>query len=228
MLGEEKIDSLIKRLQNIERDYKPAALATSFSAEDMLLTDFIVKHAPEIGVFTLDTGRLPEETYALMQQTHERYDGVVEVFAPDSAVLAEYLQTQGPNAFYNSVEQRKHCCSIRKLEPLKRALATRTAWLTGLRKEQSVTRSDIQYMDWDETHGIPKFNPLLEWGEQDVLAYIRRFEVPCNSLYEQGYTSIGCAPCTRAITVGEDIRAGRWWWENPETKECGLHVLASE
>lgn len=227
MLGEEKIDSLIKLLQNIEQDYEPAALATSFSVEDMLLTDVIAKHAPGIGIFTLDTGRLPAATYTLMQQTHERYGGVVEVFAPDCSVLAEYVQAQGPNAFYSSVEQRKQCCSIRKLEPLKRALSSRAAWLTGLRKEQSVTRSDIQCMEWDDMHGIPKFNPLLDWSEQDVLAYIRRFEVPTNSLYEQGYSSIGCAPCTRAITVGEDIRAGRWWWENPETKECGLHVKAS-
>jgi len=136
------------------------------------------------------------------------------------------VQAQGPNAFYNSVEQRKQCCAMRKLVPLKRALSTREAWITGLRREQSVTRTDLQRMEWDAAHGIPKFNPLLEWSEQEVWDYIREHDVPFNELHAKGYPSIGCAPCTRAITDNEDIRAGRWWWENPETKECGLHVRA--
>ncbi len=224
MLYEKKIESLVSLLGNIERDYEPVALASSFSIEDMLLTDVIVRHAPGIGIFTLDTGRLPAETYALMQETHEKYGAVVEVYSPDCAVLAEYVQGQGPNAFYNGVDQRKQCCTMRKLEPLKRALDSRAAWITGLRREQSVTRADVQRMEWDEAHGMPKFNPLLDWTEQEVWAYIRAFEVPFNALHEQGYPSIGCAPCTRAIAEGEDVRAGRWWWENPETKECGLHV----
>jgi len=221
-----KVKSVISLLNNIQRDYAPAALASSFSIEDMLLTDIIRKHAPEIDVFTLDTGRLPAETYDLMQKTHERYGAVVEVYAPDCSVLAEYVQAQGPNAFYNSVEQRKQCCAMRKLIPLKRALSTREAWITGLRKEQSVTRTDLQRMEWDAAHGIPKFNPLLEWSEDEVWNYIRENDVPYNALHAKGYPSIGCAPCTRAITDNEDIRAGRWWWENPETKECGLHVRA--
>ncbi|HEC18263.1 MAG TPA: phosphoadenylyl-sulfate reductase [Gammaproteobacteria bacterium] len=224
MLETKKVASVISLLNNIQRDYAPAALATSFSIEDMVLLDVISKHAPEIGVFTLDTGRLPAETYDLMQRTHERYGAVVEVYAPDCSVLAEYVQAQGPNAFYNSVEQRKQCCAMRKLVPLKRALSNREAWITGLRREQSVTRNDIQRMEWDAVHGIPKFNPLLDWSEDEVWAYIRENDVPFNELYTQGYTSIGCAPCTRAITEQEDIRAGRWWWESPETKECGLHV----
>lgn len=224
MLEEKKIESLIGLLQNIERDYEPAALASSFSIEDMVLTDLITRHAPGIGIFTLDTGRLPGETYALMQETHDKYGGVVDVYSPDCGVLAEYVQAHGPNAFYNSVERRKECCRMRKLEPLKRALDGRAAWITGLRREQSVTRTDIQRMEWDPVHGIPKFNPLLDWSEQEVWAYIHRYDIPYNALHEQGYPSIGCAPCTRAVNEGEDIRAGRWWWENPETKECGLHV----
>ncbi len=227
MLQEKKIDTLIGLLQNIERDYEPAALASSFSVEDMLLTDVITRHASGIGIFTLDTGRLPGETYALMQATHEKYGGVVDVYSPDCGVLAEFVQAHGPNAFYDSVERRKECCRMRKLEPLKRALDGRAAWITGLRREQSVTRSDIQRMEWDPAHGIPKFNPLLDWSEQEVWAYIHRYDIPYNALHEQGYPSIGCAPCTRAVGEGEDIRAGRWWWENPETKECGLHVKSS-
>ncbi len=224
MLSENKIESLVDLLKDIERDYTPAALASSFSIEDMVLTDAIVRHTPGINIFTLDTGRLPAETYVLMQKTHQKYDGVVGVYSPDCGVLAEFIQAYGPNAFYDSVERRKECCRIRKLEPLKRALDERAAWITGLRKEQSVTRTDTQHKEWDEAHGIPKFNPLLDWTEQEVWAYIRRYDVPFNELHEKGYPSIGCAPCTRAVAEGEDIRAGRWWWENPETKECGLHV----
>lgn len=226
MSANKKLKSVISLLNNIQRDYAPAALASSFSIEDMLLTDIIQKYAPEINVFTLDTGRLPAETYDLMQRAYERYGAVVEVYAPDCSVLAEYVQAQGPNAFYNSVEQRKQCCAMRKLVPLKRALSTREAWITGLRKEQSVTRTELQRMEWDATHGIPKFNPLLDWSEQEVWDYVREHDVPFNELHAKGYPSIGCAPCTRAITDNEDIRAGRWWWENPETKECGLHVRA--
>jgi len=224
MLSENKIESLVDLLKDIERNYESAALASSFSIEDMVLTDAIVRHTPGIDIFTLDTGRLPAETYVLMQKTHQKYDGVVGVYAPDCGVLAEFVQAYGPNAFYDSVEQRKECCRIRKLEPLERALDGRAAWITGLRKEQSVTRTDTQHKEWDEAHGIPKFNPLLDWTEQEVWAYIRRYDVPFNELHEKGYPSIGCAPCTRTVAAGEDIRAGRWWWENPETKECGLHV----
>ena len=224
MLSEKKIESLVELLQEIERDYESPALASSFSIEDMVLTDAISRHTPGVDIFTLDTGRLPSETYVLMQKTHDKYGSVVDVYAPDCGVLAEYVQAHGPNAFYDSVEQRKECCRIRKLEPLNRALNGRAAWITGLRREQSVTRTDIQHKEWDEGHGMHKFNPLLDWTEQEVWAYIRSYDVPYNELHEKGYPSIGCAPCTRAVAEGEDIRAGRWWWENPETKECGLHV----
>ena len=224
MLVEEKIDAVVDLLQEIERDYPPVALATSYSVEDMLLTDLVVKHAPGIRIITLDTGRLPDETYNLMHEVRNRYGDVVEIYTPDTEALQSFLRGNGVNAFYHSVDLRKQCCGVRKLEPLRRALAGKQAWVTGLRREQSVTRVEMQIKEHDELHNMPKFNPLLDWSEQEVWAYIRRFEVPYNELHTQGYPSIGCAPCTRAITEGEDVRAGRWWWENPQTKECGLHA----
>lgn len=224
MLAEEKIDAAVALLKEIERDYTPAALATSFGAEDMLLTDLVVKHAPGINIITLDTGRLPAETYKLMQQVRDSYGDVVEIYAPDTVQLQEFVQLNGPNAFYNSVELRKACCGVRKIEPLRLALQGKQAWITGLRHEQSVTRTEMAIKEDDKMFGIPKFNPLLDWTEQEVWAYLRRFEVPYNELHEKGYPSIGCGPCTRAIAPGEDVRAGRWWWESPETKECGLHA----
>lgn len=224
MLSEVKIDAAISLLQEIEQDYSPAALATSFGAEDMLLTHLVVKHAPAIDIISLDTGRLPAETYKLMQQVHDSYGDVVNIFSPNAVQLQEFVQANGPDAFYNSVDLRKSCCGVRKIEPLRRALEGKKAWITGLRREQSVTRTDITIKEDDQMFGIPKFNPLLDWTDQEVWAYLRRFDVPYNELHERGFPSIGCAPCTRAISDGEDIRAGRWWWENPETKECGLHV----
>ncbi len=224
MLAEQKIETLIEFLRDTVAEYHPLALASSFSIEDMVLTDVILSHVPQIEIFTLDTGRLPGETYDLMQHVRERYGNVVRVYTPATASLENFVNEHGPNAFYHSVELRKRCCQIRKLEPLARALAGKAGWITGLRREQSVTRQGIEAREWDELHGIYKFNPLLDWSEQDVWAYIRRFEVPYNKLHDQGYPSIGCAPCTRAVSVGEDIRAGRWWWENPESKECGLHA----
>jgi phosphoadenosine phosphosulfate reductase len=190
----------------------------------MLLTDLVVKHAPGIHIVTLDTGRLPGETYHLMQQVRDRYGDVVDIYAPETEALQSFVRQNGVNAFYQTVDLRKQCCGVRKIEPLRRALAGKQAWITGLRREQSVTRAEMQIKEHDAMFGIPKFNPLLDWSEQEVWAYIRRFEVPYNALHDQGYPSIGCAPCTRAISRGEDVRAGRWWWENPETKECGLHA----
>jgi len=224
MLAEEKIDAVVALLKEIEQEYSPPALASSLSAEDMLLTDLAVKHVPGINIITLDTGRLPAETYVLLQQVRDRYGDVVKIFSPETEKLQEFVQLNGPNAFYNSVELRKSCCGVRKIEPLRRALAGKTAWITGLRREQSVTRIEMQIKEDDQMFGIPKFNPLLDWSEQEVWAYIHRFEVPYNELHNKGYPSIGCAPCTRATSADEDVRAGRWWWETPETKECGLHV----
>lgn len=221
-----KVDAAKQLLEQIAADYSPAILATSYGAEDMVLMDLIAKFAPEIGIFTLDTGRLPKETYELMQQAKQHYDLEVEVYYPDALSLEQFVTHNGPNAFYDSVDMRKQCCGIRKVAPLNRALTGKKAWLTGMRRSQSVTRNELPVSEWDADHELQKFSPLTDWSNGEVWKYIRAFDVPFNDLHNQGYASIGCAPCTRAITPGEDIRAGRWWWENPETKECGLHVKA--
>jgi phosphoadenosine phosphosulfate reductase len=221
-----KIEAVKQVLIEIVADYNPATLASSYGAEDMVLMDMICKFAPEIEIFTLDTGRLPKETYEVMQQAKAHYDREVKVYFPDATDVEDFVTNQGPNAFYDSVELRKQCCGIRKVKPLKRALAGKKAWLTGMRRTQAVTRSELPVSEWDEGFSLQKFSPLTDWSNGDVWAYIRAFDVPYNALHDQGYASIGCAPCTRAISAGEDIRAGRWWWEHPESKECGLHVKA--
>ena len=221
-----KVEAVKQVLTEIAADYNPATLASSYGAEDMVLMDLICKFSPEIEIFTLDTGRLPKETYEVMQQAKARYDREVKVYFPDASDVEDFITHQGPNAFYDSVELRKQCCGIRKVKPLQRALAGKRAWLTGMRRSQAVTRSELPVSERDEDHGLQKFSPLTDWSNGDVWAYLRAFEVPYNALHDQGYASIGCGPCTRAISAGEDIRAGRWWWENPESKECGLHVKA--
>jgi phosphoadenosine phosphosulfate reductase len=223
-----KIDAVKQVLADIAENYTPATLASSYGAEDMVLMDLICKFAPEIEIFTLDTGRLPKETYDVMQEAKAHYNRDVQVYFPDAADVEAYVTENGPNAFYDSVELRKQCCGVRKVAPLKRALAGKKAWLTGMRRSQSVTRSELPVSEWDDTFELQKFSPLSDWSNGDVKAYIKAFEVPYNKLHDQGFVSIGCAPCTRAITPGEDIRAGRWWWENPESKECGLHVKATK
>ena len=223
-----KIEEAKKVLAEIVADNSPATFASSYGAEDMVLMDLICKFAPEIEIFSLDTGRLPEQTYEVMQQAKAHYKRDVQVYYPDATAIAEYVTSNGPNAFYDSVDHRKQCCGIRKVEPLGRALAGKKAWLTGMRKSQAVTRSELPVSEWDEAHGLQKYSPLTDWSNGNVWAYIRAFDVPYNKLHDEGYASIGCAPCTRAITAGEDIRAGRWWWENPESKECGLHVKADK
>jgi phosphoadenosine phosphosulfate reductase len=202
----------------------PAAFSTSFGAEDMVLLDLIHREEIAIEVVTLDTGRLPQETYALMQRVEQVYGRCFETFYPDTAAVQALVRERGINGFYASVENRKACCEVRKVEPLKRALAGRGAWVTGLRAQQSASRADLAARGWDAEFQIEKFNPLHDWSEPQVWDYIRSRDVPYNALHDQHYPSIGCAPCTRAIAVGEDIRAGRWWWENGQTRECGLHV----
>jgi phosphoadenosine phosphosulfate reductase len=215
-------------LTEIAAKHPDAVLANSYGAEDMVLTDLIARLSLPLQVFSLDTGRLPAETYSLMQQVAERYPAVpVKVYFPETAATEAYVNINGINGFYQSVELRKSCCQVRKIEPLKRALAGKTAWITGLRREQSPTRQDLGNQEFDADNGLMKFNPLIEWTEAEVWEYIRSNDVPYNALHDQRYPSIGCAPCTRAITVGEDVRAGRWWWENPESKECGLHIKSS-
>ena len=210
-------------LHRIGSRYASAALASSFGAEDMVLTDLIARNRLAIAIFTLDTGRLPGETYALIDRVREHYGVPIEVYCPDTRAIEVYVRDNGVNAFYHSVELRQSCCAIRKSEPLARALAGRGAWITGQRRAQSVTRSAVEIEEIDPAHAIRKFNPLADWSEDEVWTYVRDNAVPYNPRHDRGYPSIGCAPCTRAILPGEDIRAGRWWWERPEHKECGLH-----
>ena len=223
-----KIDEVKQVLAEIVADNTPATFASSYGAEDMVLMDLICKFAPGIEIFSLDTGRLPAQTYEVMQQAKAHYEREVQVYYPNAEVIASYVTENGPNAFYDSVDLRKQCCGIRKVEPLKRALAGKKAWLTGMRRSQAVTRIELPVSEWDDAHGLQKYSPLTDWSNGNVWAYLRAFDVPYNKLHDEGYASIGCAPCTRAITMGEDIRAGRWWWEDPESKECGLHVKADK
>ena len=219
----ERIAQARRVLAHVEKNHSPAVFSSSFGAEDMVVLDLIARDGLAIGIFTLDTGRLPEETLALIDRVRSRYVLPVDVLSPSPALLEPFVRTHGVNGFYDSVELRKTCCAIRKTEPLARALAGKKAWITGLRREQSITRADVSYYEFDAEHGLAKFNPLIDWSEGDVWAYIRGRDVPYNALHDQGYRSIGCAPCTRAVEPGEDVRAGRWWWESPEHKECGLH-----
>ena len=208
------------------RFYPRLALACSFQAEESVLIDLMHRvRGADFKVFTLDTGRLNQETYDCMDAMRERYGIQIEVFFPDSEGVEKMVRENGLNLFYNSVELRKLCCGVRKVEPLNRALKGVDAWMTGLRREQAVTRADIRMIELDEAHGNSiKINPLVDWSYDDVWNYIRKNSVPYNRLHKQGYPSIGCAPCTRAVKPGEDLRAGRWWWENPNAKECGLHM----
>jgi phosphoadenosine phosphosulfate reductase len=210
-------------LYRIGGRYPSAALASSFGAEDMVLTDLIARHRLPMAIFTLDTGRLPGETLALFDRVREHYGIPIEIYFPEAQAVEAYVRDHGANAFYDSVALRQRCCAIRKSEPLARALAGRAAWITGQRRAQSVTRTAIEVEEIDAAHGIPKFNPLAHWSEGEVWTYIRNHAVPYNPLHDRGYPSVGCAPCTRAILPGEDIRAGRWWWERGDQKECGLH-----
>ncbi len=198
--------------------------SSSLGAEDQVITHLLAGLGLGGAVFTLDTGRLFPETYDLMEKTNARYGLSIRVFFPDSERVEEMVGQKGVNLFYHSIENRKLCCHIRKTEPLRRALKGQEVWITGLRREQSPTRRDLQLFGWDETHGIIKVNPLLEWREKQVWDFIREHQVPYNPLHDEGFPSIGCQPCTRAVQPGEDVRAGRWWWENPDSRECGLHV----
>jgi phosphoadenosine phosphosulfate reductase len=219
-----KIDAAQALLTRIAREYAPVVFANSLGAEDMVLTDLILQNRLPIRIFSLDTGRLPPETYDLMAAAEKHYGARFEVFCPEHAALENFVRTHGVNAFYESVALRQTCCRIRKVEPLARALAGSKAWITGMRAAQSSTRQNLAIQAFDADHGLEKFNPLANWSEPEVWTYIRTRNVPYNPLHDQFYPSIGCAPCTRSLSPGEDIRAGRWWWENPETKECGLHV----
>jgi phosphoadenosine phosphosulfate reductase len=202
-------------------------LSSSLSLEDQVITDMLHRHEKDARILVLDTGRNFQETYDVMQRTMDKFRIRYEVYSPESADIEELVNIQGPNLFYESVENRKLCCEIRKVRPLRRALSTADAWITGLRREQSVTRTLVEPVEWDDNFGIFKLNPLYKWDMKQVKKYIKENEVPYNTLSDRGYLSIGCAPCTRAVHDGEDERAGRWWWETPEKRECGLHIKNS-
>jgi phosphoadenosine phosphosulfate reductase len=198
--------------------------STSFSFEDQVVANEILSNQLPISVFTLDTGRLFAETYSVWSSTNEKYQSNVKAYYPNNQLLETFVQEKGPNAFYESVDNRKQCCYIRKVEPLKRALKGNAVWITGLRAEHSPDRTNLAILEWDETNQVIKYNPLLHWSTEEVRKYIDDNNVPYNPLHDKGFVSIGCAPCTRAIKPGEDFRAGRWWWEDAAKKECGLHV----
>jgi phosphoadenosine phosphosulfate reductase len=200
--------------------------SSSFSFEDQAITHIIASNQLPVKIFTLDTGRLFAETYSVWSSTLARYGVAITAYYPNAAALQEFVAANGPNSFYESVNHRKQCCGIRKVEPLQRALAGNKVWITGLRAGHSADRQDLPLLEWDEANQIIKYHPLLHWTTEEVKAFINAHNIPYNPLHDKGFVSIGCAPCTRAIKPGEDFRAGRWWWEDAANKECGLHVHA--
>lgn len=229
----EQAKELTKQLKNkspeqvlkyfIEKCEQKIGFASSMGAEDQVLTDLICKINKNVNIFTLDTGRLFPETYDLIEKTCDRYGIKIKIIFPDYQKVEKMVQEKGINLFYKSVENRERCCFLRKKEPLKRAFKGLDAWICGLRKEQSITRFNNQLVEWDEQNGLFKINPLIDWTEDMVWDYIKKHNVPYNELHDKQFPSIGCQPCTRAVKPGEDFRAGRWWWEESEKRECGLH-----
>lgn len=215
--AEQIIDAAVARF-----GHERLALASSGGMEDQVLTHLLRARQPRVGIFTIDTGRLPEETYTLLEETAAAYGFTYDILLPDATELSALLR-EGPNAFYRSRELRQRCCHARKVAPLQRKLATLAAWFCGLRREQGVTRAAVQTVEQDAANGVVKLNPLAAWSDATLWEYARIHHVPLHPLHAQGYPSIGCAPCTRAVRPGEEARAGRWWWEAPEQKECGLH-----
>lgn len=216
------IDDMLKYVtQNFKNE---VIFSSSFSYEDQLITHKILINNLPITIFTLDTGRFFPETYSVWNATNEKYNTTIKAYYPDHSLLEKFVEEKGPNSFYESVENRKGCCYIRKVEPLKRALKGNAVWITGLRAEHSADRHDMPQVEWDESNNIIKYHPLLHWTTEEVKQYISENKIPYNSLHDKGFVSIGCEPCTRAIKPGENFRAGRWWWEDSDKKECGLHV----
>lgn len=217
-----KVDTARALLAQAAQDFGNVAYANSLGAEAIVLTDLIWSSNLPIDIFSIDTGRLHPETYALLDRIQRRYGKRVDLFHPDNARVAAYVRQHGLNGFYNGLEQRLSCCEIRKVEPFRRAIAGRKAWVTGVRREQSSTRAQGAAIEWDLSYGLYKLSPLLDWAHEDVWTYIRAHQLPYNPLHDKNYPSIGCEPCTRSIAPGEDSRAGRWWWENSDSRECGL------
>jgi phosphoadenosine phosphosulfate reductase len=223
---EARVQRVRRLLASIEKNHSTSALASSFGAEDMVILDLIARDGLAIEIFTIDTGRLPQQTHDLIAQVRDRYGLQIDVYTPWPGSVDAYVEENGIDGFYEGVEQRKACCNVRKVEPLRRALARKRGWITGLRREQADSRATIEEAARDPAFGIWKFNPLADWSEDDVWSYLHANNVPYNALHKQGYPSIGCEPCTRAIRRGEHPRAGRWWWEQQGArKECGLHEI---
>ena len=218
-----KVAASLALLRQAVLDHGRLAYASSLGAEAMVLTDLIWTQVPEIDIFSIDTGRLPEETLTLLDRLERRYQRRITLYYPDAQAVQDYVRQHGINGFYNSLGERLSCCQIRKVEPFNRAVAGYGGWVTGVRREQSQLRAAAQPVALDPRTGLQKISPLLDWSESDVWSYIRAHQLYYSPLHDRGYPSIGCAPCTRAIEPGADHRAGRWWWENPDSRECGLH-----
>ena len=230
----ERIEEIKNQLQNKSAEdilqylsdlpYDKVVFSSSFGYEDQLISHLIFSKNLKIEVFTLDTGRLFQETYSVFNSTLEKYKQTIKVYYPKTEAVEKLVSEKGPSSFYESLENRKECCFIRKVEPLKRALNGKTIWVTGIRAEQSADRNELEIAEWDEENQLIKIHPLLKWTLEEVKNFINKNRVPYNSLHDKGFESIGCAPCTRAIKIGENSRAGRWWWEQNDKKECGLHL----
>ena len=219
---EQKALATREALQSAVQQHGKVVYSNSLGAEAMVLTDIIWSHVPDIDIFSIDTGRLHEETYELLEKLERRYKKRIKLVYPDSESLAKLVDRQGVNAFFHSLDARLACCHVRKVEPFKRAIQGYSAWVTGVRRQQSATRAQGTPVEWDEPNGLYKISPLLDWTEEQVWQYIKARKIPYNVLHDRAFPSIGCSPCTRAIQPGEDQRAGRWWWENADTRECGL------
>lgn len=225
IIGEKKGVELLQTIASLFPN--EVVFSTSFGIEDQVITKWIGKNNINIDIFTLDTGRLFKETYSLWSRTLERYQLRIKTYTADTTLLEDFISRKGPNSFYESVENRKECCRIRKIEPLQRAIKGKKIWVTGIRSDQSINRHDMDFIEYDETNQIIKIHPLFDWTFEEVKNYCKKQYIPYNVLHDKGFPSIGCQPCTRAIQEGEDFRAGRWWWEDQSKKECGLHAVKS-
>jgi phosphoadenosine phosphosulfate reductase len=218
-----RADDSISQLQSAVAEFKNVCYANSLGSESIVLTDLIWGTVPQIEIFSIDTGRLYPETYDLIERLQQRYGRALRMYYPDAAKLEGWVGEHGINGFRSGLEQRRGCCAARKVEPFRRAISGRSAWVTGIRRGQSASRALTAAVEWDREYGLHKVSPLLEWSENEIWEYIRKKRLPYNTLHDSGFPSIGCAPCTRAVQPGEHERSGRWWWERSDSRECGLH-----
>jgi len=218
-----RAEDSISQLQSAVAEFKNVCYANSLGSESVVLTDLIWSAVPQIEIFSIDTGRLYPETYELIERLQKRYGRALRIYYPNAAELETWVGEHGINGFRDSLDQRRGCCATRKVEPFRRAIAGRNAWVTGIRRGQSASRALAAPVEWDREYGLHKVSPLLEWSENEIWEYIRKKRLPYNTLHDSGFPSIGCAPCTRAVQAGEHERSGRWWWERNDSRECGLH-----